>query len=135
MALPRATTHSRLVYPAQAIFVLLLLCGHLVLLASPFHMLAMASPGGPMLESSPPMGTEPLGLVQLVGPQLNCFSRCLIEWNAAPAGFSSNLLAGLLPASWLPAQLELTVPAWVLPRALGPPPPIDLQVLWQVFRI
>lgn len=122
-------------YLALNAVVLIVLVGYLTLLASPLHM-------GMMPTGEPPVSQEldnfAAGLaqpMQVVGLVSDCFIRCLIEWGPPPGGRSLHALTALLLVNWLPGLLEQTTLMWVLPRALGPPVPIDLLSLLQVLRL
>jgi hypothetical protein len=114
---------------------LLLLLGHLTLMASPLH---AAMLGVPELSSSQVGGSELQAAagqaqLQVVGsPHVG--HHCAVEWSSPakpilclPSGSSASW-------SWLAAELDRKLP--VPSRyALGPPQQLDLQTLLQVFRI
>jgi hypothetical protein len=120
-------------YGVRCTAVILLLLGHLVLMASPLHAMLMEQGQSPVAVTAAAFGDS--GLLAPPSPQPSCVETCMAGWTPLSARLLITLLAGLLVAIVVRIQVGQLRQRQLPVRVLGPPPRGDSQALLQVFRI
>jgi hypothetical protein len=117
-----------------SVWLLIILLGHVALMASPLHVAAM---GMNSEQEESPDGIIYSGTsapTWLGSGDANGSTSCMIKWTWPPPKPTIGTSTGLLPPSSIGLHLSGPAPVCPFPRAHGPPKPVDFQTALQVFR-
>ena len=118
--------------PRVGALFLVVLLGHLIFMASPFHMATVGEDAGHE-QAMPAAGLE--APLQHISAGERSHLDCAIQWVASPqASLLILVLSGPL-LGWMSGCIAGTQETRPWANANGPPPSGDRQALLQVFRI